>query len=160
MRHWYPIVALLAFAAACADATSPELHATVTVSRDTIVATREVAGSSDWLRFTVPASIHNAGRRPIRYEFCSYAIEELNGSEGRTVWSPVCATMATMPTVIHPGETFELSVDVFAVAAGAGPSWRSNHTTGTYRLSLWLLPEGHTGVMPSVGSNTFVLVDR
>jgi hypothetical protein len=148
-------------ATACASATEPSApRATVTVQRDTIVASRVVGGSVTWIRFTVPAAIHNGGSVSLTYPYCVSVIEAPARGVWGVVWSPICALGSKTDLEIAPGETRQISVDVSAAVAGpGGPTWGSASVDGTYRLAVGLVAAGLDGRIPQIPSNPFTLVD-
>jgi hypothetical protein len=146
---------------ACSSATEPSApRATVTVQRDTIVASRVVGGGVTRIRFTVPAAIHNAGPVSLTYPFCAAFIEAPARGVWDVVWSPSCVLGSSTDLEIAPGETRQIAVEVSAAVAGpGGPTWGSAAVDGTYRLAVRLVAAGLTGRIPQVPSNPFTLVD-
>jgi hypothetical protein len=130
------------------------------VQRDTVRATRSAGSFNSRFDLTLPVAIHNAGSRPVALPECTEAIEAPAGSEWRTVWSPVICRLSARPLpMLRPGETLEVNLSFAIEMQGTtSSSWRNDTLDGTYRVSLGIMPDGQSGVMPRVGSNAFVLV--
>jgi hypothetical protein len=133
----------------------------VTVQRDTIIAERMPAGSVQWMRFTVPVSIHNTDVAPVTLAYCGNGIETPENSGWRSVWSPFCLLESTSQITIAPGDTRQIDFDVTAAVAGpGGPEWRNATVEGTYRITIGMIADNSGGRAPVVASNTFVVSNQ
>jgi hypothetical protein len=160
MRRRYLWYATLPLVVACADPTVPvEPRVTVLVQRDTVTATRSSASLGARFDFTIPLTIHNADSRPVELVGCTEAIETPAGGEWRTVWSVSnCALAAGSTSRIQPGGTVEVMLSVGVMPGQSGERWANDTFDGIYRVTLGVIAEGSSGVIPRIGSNSFVLL--
>ena len=155
--------AILLCVTACGDATAPrDPRATVVVRSETVDVIRSVGDGVSWMRFTLPIVIHNDGEHPLRFEYCASAVEQPAADGWRAVWTPICSLPAGPPGEIQPGESRELDLTVIAAVQRPGaPLWESAEIAGTYRFAAGLIPTNlRRGLIPHVGSNAFVLIER
>jgi len=158
-RHQTLIAAaLVVLAAACSETTAPiEARAIVTVP-DTLVTRPMSSSNAQWMQLTIPVSIRNTASVPLTFSYCASSIEAQNGGSWTNVWSPICALSSEASLPILPGETRVVSMPLAAVIAGnGGPVWGTSTVEGTYRVLAALVPEGFSGIIPTVSSNAFVL---
>jgi hypothetical protein len=154
------VATLLVLGTACAgDTMAPiEVRASVVVP-DTLSARHMPAATAQWIQVSMPVSIRNTSSVPLSFMYCASSIEAESGGSWTSVWSPYCLLTQNSASPILPGETrvVQLSVDA-AISGNGGPMWGDGTLTGRYRLSAALLPDGYSGVIPKITSNTFTLV--
>jgi hypothetical protein len=159
-RPAFLVAALLLMGTACARDTMAPIEVRATVVVPETLPTRQVPTTTTaWIQASLPVSIHNTSSVPLSFVHCGSTIETEIAGSWTTVWSPVCALAQDTPSPILPGETRVAEFSVVAtISANGGSPWGDETLTGRYRLSAALLPDGYSGVIPKIASNTFILV--
>jgi hypothetical protein len=153
------IVALACTLAACSDSTAPTTpQATVTVPVQSIAATTVTSGGMTMIQFSIPVQIENKGTVPLAFVYCASQVQARDADAWAGAWSPICATVQTVPEEIAPGQRRDLTVAVGAVVAGpGGPAWHAGPTATEFRFVAGLVLPGTSGTIPQLASNTFML---
>jgi hypothetical protein len=159
-RKAFLVAVLLAAGTACADDTTAPIDVRATVVVPETLSTRQTPTATvQWIDVSMPVSIHNTSSVPLSFFYCGSAIEAESGGSWKSVWSPVCALSQETSSPILPGETRVVEFSVNAtISVNDGPMWGDGTLSGRYRLSAALLPDGYSGTIPRIASNTFTLV--
>jgi hypothetical protein len=140
-----PLLLALAVAlVACAgpvEPGSPDLSVGLESNLLEFTVDRTEPARTAWLRFTVPAVLHNLSDQPLSFWICSISLEYQVGSGWQKVWKPLCALTVGSTDPIPPGSSRALAVLVYAALEGPGaPEWLAAGTEGSFRLRIAASP--------------------